>query len=315
MTMTLDVLPEWIARQVRWRWPCKNFLKSRMAQAAHAARIVNRQQIENALAAASFESHQILLVHANTNNVTVEKGGSLLTRPVSVADVILGWIREAAGPDATIVMPTYPYYREVSEYDQDVSGMVLTYDSFATPSKTGLISEIFRRTKGCVRSNIPLQSMAALGPRAEEIIQPRRVPMDIPPHGEGSPHHLLCLENALVIGVGLELHRYLTLMHVAEDLRFEENRRANFYRPRDFLVKLDGFIPVRVWERRPEFARVFCREKFHRDALREGILHESADANHVDWIRAGSLLDFMTTHPSGPSYPYYLPRLAGPLRG
>jgi aminoglycoside N3'-acetyltransferase len=313
--MMLDFLPEWLMRQARWRWPCKDFYKTRLTRGAPKPLVIRRRQIETALSAASFGSDETLLVHANTTNVSIESEGEQLSCPVSVADTLLGWIREIAGPRATIVMPTYPYYREVRAYDQEVGGLVLNYNPRTTPSKTGLVSEVFRRTKGCLRSNMPLQSMAALGPRAEDLIRPSVLPTDVPPHGEGSPHHRVCLENALVVGIGLDLHRYLTLVHVAEDLKFAENRRRNFYRRRDFIVKLDSPTPVHLWERRPEFARVFCAGKFHRDIVREGLLREDADGSSLDWIRAGKLREFMSAMTARSTYPYYLPSLAGPFRG
>ena len=288
---------------------------SKLVHAASRPHLVNCKQIERAFAAANFKAEDVVLVHANTSNVYLLNDGETITCPVSIAEIVLGWIREIAGSGATIVMPTYPFYRQIRSYDQDVENVVLNYNPATTPSKTGLISELFRRTKGSVRSPIPMQSLAALGPKADIIIQPETLPAGIPPHGKETPHHRLCLENALVIGVGLELHRYLTLVHVAEDLRFRRNLSANFYRKRRFIVRMTAATPTEMWERRPELARVFCSGKFHRDILGESILHESDDGSCVDWLRAGELMRFMMKRTESSTYPYYLPWLAGPFRG
>lgn len=312
MTGFLSTAGEWAARQLRWRAPLAG-LVDRRPRRSPPARTLRRADVERALAAGGLVSGDVVLVHATTSNLTLVDRDEVVTEPERTVTLMLSWLREAAGPSVTWVMPTYPMYLRQGSFMAPVGDRRLVYDPRRNFSKTGLLSEHFRRQAGTLRSPLPLQSLAASGPRAEEIIRPDELPEDIPPHGLGTPHHRVCLANALVLGLGLPLHRYLTLVHVAEDLRFEENRRRNFYRRRNFTVVMDRPRDISLWERRPEMARVFCAGRFRGDILRRGLLHEGADGA-PDWIRAGALLDFMMERTSrGSTYPYFLPWLARPF--
>jgi aminoglycoside N3'-acetyltransferase len=306
-------LAEWFARQLRWREPIASLWARRAYNRSAPSQVLTRAQFETTLSGARLTKDDVLLVHASTTNVTLREADGEIRGPETVACRMLTWLRDAVGPNVTLVMPTYPLYREVRAFAQPMGVRRLTYNPSRNFSKTGLLSEAFRRLPGALRSPIPLQSLAAQGPRAYDLIRPDLVPDGLPPHGKGTPHHRLCEANALVIGIGLPLNRYLTLVHVAEDLRFELNRARGFYRPRLFTVISDGQHDVTVWERRPEFARVFCSLTFHRDIVRCGVLQEGSNGT-FDRTRAGELLAFLQkmTH-SGSTYPYLLPSLAGPF--
>lgn len=312
MSVFLQTAAEWVARQLRWRQPLCRVLSRRKGRAP-APRTLGRDDIERTFAEAGLVAGDTVLVHATTAGVRLRDRGELVDEPGRVVGLLTGWLREIAGPSVTLVMPTYPMYLRQGGFMDPVGDRRLIYNPDRTLSKTGLLSEHFRRQPGAVRSPLPLQSLAALGPRAEDLIRPGELPSDIPPHGLGTPHHRLCLANALVVGLGLPLHRYLTLVHVAEDLRFTENLARNFYRRRHFTVIMDQPRDISLWERRPEMARVFCARRFRADILSGGLLREGRGGSQ-DWIRSGELLRFMMDRTSGGStYPYFLPRLAGPF--
>lgn len=312
MTPFLPTSAEWFVRQLRWREPlCRMF--SYRQRSTLAPRTIARSDLERTFGEAGLSACDIVHVHASTSNLSLSDRGELVDDPGRVVAILTQWLREIAGSGVTLVMPTYPMYLSQGGFMNPVGDLRLIYNPARTISKTGLLSEYFRRQKGALRSPLPLQSLAALGPRAEDLIRPAELPSDIPPHGLGTPHHRLCQADALVVGLGLPLHRYLTLLHVAEDLRFAENLARNFYRRRHFTVIMDQPRDISLWERRPEMARVFCARRFRSDILSRGILREGHGGSQ-DWIRSGQLLRFMMERTSaGSTYPYFMPSLAGPF--
>ncbi len=101
-------------------------------------------------------SGSILMVHARLSSF-----GHLVDGPQSVIRAL-----QSAVPGCTVVMPTFPFARTMSEYlDSDP-----LFDASRTPSQSGLLSEALRQMPHVRRSLHPTHPCAALGPRADELI-------------------------------------------------------------------------------------------------------------------------------------------------
>jgi aminoglycoside 3-N-acetyltransferase len=82
----------------------------------------------------------------------------LMENPVESA---LWALREAVGPEGTLVMPTYNF--------EICRGSI--FNPITTPSQCGILSETFRKQNGVCRTlNPPYHSVAVQGPLAETII-------------------------------------------------------------------------------------------------------------------------------------------------
>ena len=104
----------------------------------------------------NLPSGSTLMVHARLSSF-----GHLVDGPESVIRAL-----QTAVPDCTVVMPTFPFARTMSEYlDSDP-----LFDASRTPSQSGLLSEALRQMPHVRRSLHPTHPCAALGPRADEII-------------------------------------------------------------------------------------------------------------------------------------------------
>ena len=78
-------------------------------------------------------------------------------------NAIVSYLRSYLGPHGTLVVPTFNFGFCRGE----------KFDRQNTPSEgMGLLSEVVRCLPGAVRSRHPMQSVAAIGPRAEEICDP-----------------------------------------------------------------------------------------------------------------------------------------------
>lgn len=133
----------------------------------------------------------VLLVHTSFRAVRPVEGGPL---------GLIGMLREALGPEGTLVMPT-----------------MTDGDSVFDPSRTptvdmGIVAETFWRQPGVLRSTHPGGSFAAVGPHAAQICAPQ--PLS-PPHGVESPVGVVHALGGQVLLLGVT-HSEDTTCHLAE---------------------------------------------------------------------------------------------------
>lgn len=109
----------------------------------------------------------------------------------------------------TLCLPTYSYCYPPSPGEP---GPLFHAD--ATPSKTGLLTEMFRMQTGIIRSIHATHSLAASGPLAKEICSDHY--RQNAPCGAGSPFGRLLHLKASALLFGVTFHSY-TFFHTAED--------------------------------------------------------------------------------------------------
>lgn len=155
-----------------------------------------------------------LLVHASLSRLGWVPGGE---ESVNAA------LREAVGPQGTIVMPAQSWQLCDPAYLNDpavprewwpqVRDSLPVYDPVTTPTRTmGRVAELFRTLPGTLRSDHPHRSFAASGPHAARIVDEHRLDA---PVGEESPlRELYALDaQVLLLGVGYDK---CTALHLAE---------------------------------------------------------------------------------------------------
>lgn len=168
---------------------------------------------------------------ADLGAVGVPVGGTVI---VHTAMSRLGWVAggaqgvvdgltRAVGPAGTLLMATQsgqlsdpagwrnPPVPE-SWWPAVRAGMP-AYDPAATPTRAvGAVPECFRSCSGTRRSDHPLTSFAARGPRAETLLHPHPLPYGL---GEGSPLTRLYDARGYVLLLGVD-HSANTVLHLAE---------------------------------------------------------------------------------------------------
>jgi aminoglycoside 3-N-acetyltransferase len=115
------------------------------------------------------------------------------------AGTVLPTLREWVGAGGTLIMPVYPCRTLHLEY---LRGQPV-YNVRTTPSAVGLISELFRRTDGVVRSLDPDFCIAALGPEAA-VLTATDGGRD--PFGPSSVYARLIARGATLVGLGVSLN-------------------------------------------------------------------------------------------------------------
>lgn len=130
----------------------------------------------------------VLMVHSAFDKFLGFQG-----RPVDVIRVL----QEAVGVGGTVVMPTIPFRGTAVEYALGDP----VFDAGGTVSQMGLISEVFRRCQGVVRSRHPTHSVAAWGDRADAIVSGHE--HSPTPCGRRTPYGRLFEYNGKVLLVGV----------------------------------------------------------------------------------------------------------------
>jgi aminoglycoside N3'-acetyltransferase len=178
---------------------------------------VDRAQIAREASALGVRPGGVLVVHSSLRSIGHVRGG---------APAVIDGLREAIGPEGTLVMPTFTFSIETWGLGE--------YDPRHTPSRVGAISEAFRLFPGTLRSAHPSHSVAALGPLAEALVGG---PADYTPLGLGSPLDRAAALGAQVLLIGVGQNRNSTI-HVAEAHAPAPYLHVTFTRERDHEIGL-----------------------------------------------------------------------------
>ncbi|MCX7016837.1 MAG: AAC(3) family N-acetyltransferase [Candidatus Sumerlaeota bacterium] len=138
------------------------------------------------------EPGDTLIVHSSFKSIGGVEGG-----PATVVEAL----KTAVGREGLLALPVFTF------------GRFETFSAAASPSQTGAVTEVFRRSEGVVRSPHPTHSMALWGADAEEIAQAHE---DTAGLDVGSPYDLAARRpraRQLMIGVRATVNSYI---HVCE---------------------------------------------------------------------------------------------------
>lgn len=179
-----------------------------------------RQSLASDLARLGLEKGMTVIVHSSLSSLGWVNGGAV-TVIQALIDVIT--------PLGTIVMPTHSgEYSDPALWGNPpvpedwctiIRDTMPAFDPEITPGRAmGVISEVFRKWPGSVRSSHPSTSFAAWGKHANDIVSDQ--PLDFP-MGQQSPlSHLYNLDSSvLLLGVGFSNN---TSFHLAE---YRSNKR------------------------------------------------------------------------------------------
>lgn len=161
---------------------------------------VTSLDLARGLTSLGIASPSVILVHSSLSSFGSFDGGA-----EGVIEGLLG----AVAPEGTVMVPTLTGSRELGP---DVPPY---FDVRASASWTGLIPETFRRRPEARRSLHPTHSVAAIGPRAEEMLADHE--LSPTPCGPETPYGRLVRADGWVVllGVGLEC---VTLFHHVEEV-------------------------------------------------------------------------------------------------
>ncbi|MBF0627940.1 MAG: AAC(3) family N-acetyltransferase [Magnetococcales bacterium] len=159
-------------------------------------------ELHRSLTRLGIGAGDVVLVHSSLDRLEAFNGR---------ITALLTTLQMAVGSEGLLMMPTLPFAGTAVEWAR--SGVC--FDVRTTPSRSGLLTELFRRSPGVFRSVHPTHAVAIWGARAEAF--GRDHSGCTTPCGAGSPYAKLLEENGkiLFLGAGIEA---MTFFHAAEAL-------------------------------------------------------------------------------------------------
>jgi len=158
-------------------------------------------ELEAYLRDLGVERGRDLILHSSMRKMGLVEGG---------APTLIAAVQAVIGPDATLLMPTYPLTKGAVEHMQDPT----PFDVRTDKSTMGRITNTLMAMPGALRSAHPTHSVTALGPDAEAYTRDHhRTPT---PCGPGSPFWRLSEKGGQILCIGIGIGK-VTSHHVIED--------------------------------------------------------------------------------------------------
>lgn len=217
------------------------------------------------------------------------------------------------GSEGTLVMNSsriFPEEKTKKDYIKtEYHNEIVTYDVKKSKVRTGVLPFIMLKDKRSKISKFPINPVVAIGKLADKMIENNISHEYDYPCGINSSWKFCVDNDALIVGLGIDLTHSLTIIHVAEDLLGENWPIKNWYRNRKFRIidsesNFDKVINVK--ERNPKWGTLhFAERTLCKDLLKAGILKTAiVDGVIVEAIRARELICFLNSkNKSG--YPYF----------
>jgi len=115
--------------------------------------------------------------------------------PSLTAKQLIDLILEMVTPAGTLMMPAYPFLGRQEDYVKQGRA----FDVRRTPSRVGLLTEVFRRRTGVIRSLHPTHSVCAYGRLASELTRDHHLGAAF---GPTSPFCKMSDHDGLALGLG-----------------------------------------------------------------------------------------------------------------
>lgn len=232
---------------------------------------------------------------------------STLKSPKNIIDELLLLI----GENGTLVMNasrSFPEEKKHKDYLRtEYNNEVVIYDVKKSRVWTGVLPHTMVKDKRSKISRFPINPIVAIGSKSVDITE-NNITGEFP-CGLNSSWKYCVDNNALVVGIGVDLTHSLTIIHVAEDMLGINWPIKNWYRERKFRVidtqnNFDKIIDIK--ERHPKWGTLhFAERTLCKDLLKAGILKsELIDGVLVESLRAKELIDFLNQKNQN-GYPYF----------
>jgi len=212
------------------------------------------------------------------------------------------------GEEGTLAMNAARTFKNKIESDyltQDYSNVITYYDTKKSKVWTGALPLFLIRHPHVEISEFPLNSMAAVGKLAKQMMK-NNLDGNLTACGEGSSWQFCVENNAIVVGIGIDLTHSLTIMHVAEDAN-NNWPITGWYRERIFSINSGGNKKeVTVLERKPKWGTLhFAERTLYKDLVKNKILISTTiDGVQVEYLYARQLIDFLNNKNTN-GYPYF----------
>lgn len=214
-------------------------------------------QLINDLLQLGIQQGDIVIVHSSLKGME-----SISATPRQIIEALI----ELLGPDGTLVMPAFPYYKQEKEGEA-----VLKYNPKKTLAWTGILPNVFLTVDGTVRSRYPNNSLAANGKYARDMFENEM--KDNRSHGEHSAWNFCAEHHAKVVFLGVKPDHALSEIHLGEDILKDNWPINNWCYIQRYLIKENDTWLEKSCEVRRGFWSQYLTEEYCIRRLRKaGIL-------------------------------------------
>lgn len=163
---------------------------------------LNKETLINQIKGLGILAGDTILVHSSLSKIGYIENG-----PQTLIEAFI----EVIGEQGNLLMPTSPN----GEYQFDFIQKKPVFDVRNTPSKTGAITETFRKMEGVVRSIHPTEPVAAYGPQAKWLTEGHF--NELTPYTDKSPFYRVSELGGKLVYIGVTLDNAGTNLHTLED--------------------------------------------------------------------------------------------------
>lgn len=236
----------------------------------------------------------ILIIHSSADGMR-----KVNVQPKEIINYLFGLI----GETGTLVMAAYPNLDKIDE-----NGDIL-YDPRRTAVSTGLLPFIFCRMKNTIRSNCPLNSLAANGYEAKAIMK-HNLEGDLA-FGSGSAWDYCVQKHAKILFLGVPIYHSNTVTHVVEDLMGEAWPIKNWYETKQYRIKTENGEIIREFRNRRQFWAKYTTQHWNtalykkNNLLKETVIDDVSIGYNPD---AYQLVEFLKNRVLNNKLPFVIPR-------
>lgn len=255
-------------------------------------------KLETELRAHLPTDFEILMVHSSISDMQPMYQGTAR----DLLDLLLGLV----GPERTLAMPAF-FFGHPELHNRDYYRKHPRFDVRRTPSQMGLVTELFRRRPGVMRSLHPTHSVCALGPLADELLATHHLsPWSC---GELSPFGVMGRRTTAIVGLGKEYYRSLTQVHSMEEVlgdQFPVPREPEEPLRVELVDRTGKVIPYEM--ARPLSSRVVLKTERLRDFARPGDIDEWAFKGTILYVTTAAKVDAAVRSAARRGETLYVPR-------
>ncbi|MFT5821670.1 MAG: aminoglycoside 3-N-acetyltransferase [Crocinitomix sp.] len=180
----------------------KNNRNAELANKQSTGKSFTTTDLVKNLEAIGIKPGDSVLVHSSLSRI-----GHLVGGPKTFIDALI----EAVGAEGTVLMPTSPNNVFQLNYIRNTP----FFDVLNSPSKTGAITEYFRKLPNAKRSLHPTEPVSAIGKLADYYTEAHF--NQLTPYNENSPFYRVSEQKGKILYVGVTLSMAGTNLHTLED--------------------------------------------------------------------------------------------------
>lgn len=290
-------------RKLYWK-NIKYFKSYRPKTAIITKEIVNWNKVIQYLELQGVKKGTLIVLHSSYEALKSSK----LT-PIE----IIRSLRSLLSDEGTLAMPVIRQFKEEPTIENvlktDISRIICKYNLHSKNISSGLLPFFLTREKDVKISRYPLNTMAAVGKLAVPMMINNISEENLPPCGKSSAWAFCAENNAIIVGLGIDLCHHLTITHVVTDLYMEEWPIKNWYIKRSFdIIDCDFQKRISVLERDPFWGCYYLPAiNYRKDLIKNKILISVIVGGVVvEIVNSGKLLDFLRSRRQK-GYPFYIP--------